>query len=460
LIPGQGLARIAAKSVHYSLAFFAAFCDKKMSGPFSRRIYMRSNSSSSATAPLPFEAEGSISADWKQEVAQRVAERRARQQQSVHVVDAREEAQNHAAADPERAARAAKIAASVAARYAGARTFAETPSAEQHDTSNSLQADASSPATEVASEPYGTVHHAERMETPAGADWASPAMQVDRTTAEEAAQPQAPAAPAMPDIFSEALIHPQESLPANLIPFPRELVAPRRARPRLADNPRTSDRSAARESRSTHDDEQGQVQLRIFEVEAPPMLDPSAIAEQSVVGESPLAGTMERAAWTQPSALCLDALAEDDSPEEASETAFDLPLPVASASSRAMALAVDFSLVTGAFFAFLFLFALSSPQLPTGKPAAILCAVIYGALWLLYQALFFSLSYATAGMHYARIAFCTMEDRNPDRKMLLRRIPAWWVSVLPLGLGFLWAAFDEDGLCWHDRISNLFLRSY
>jgi hypothetical protein len=30
------------------------------------------------------------------------------------------------------------------------------------------------------------------------------------------------------------------------------------------------------------------------------------------------------------------------------------------------------------------------------------------------------------------------------------------LSVLPIGLGVLWALFDEQHLCWHDRLSKTY----
>jgi hypothetical protein len=40
------------------------------------------------------------------------------------------------------------------------------------------------------------------------------------------------------------------------------------------------------------------------------------------------------------------------------------------------------------------------------------------------------------------------------------RILAVLLSACPLGLGFVWAALDEDRLTWHDRISRMYLRRY
>jgi uncharacterized RDD family membrane protein YckC len=132
----------------------------------------------------------------------------------------------------------------------------------------------------------------------------------------------------------------------------------------------------------------------------------------------------------------------------------------ASIDRRVMAFAVDFAAVTAGFMGFLVVFVASTPHLPTGLTAAALAGVVYVALWVLYQMLFFSLSGATAGMMYAHIALCTFDDQNPTRSALQRRLAAWWVSLLPLGIGFLWCFVDEDNLCWHDRITRTYQREY
>jgi uncharacterized RDD family membrane protein YckC len=132
----------------------------------------------------------------------------------------------------------------------------------------------------------------------------------------------------------------------------------------------------------------------------------------------------------------------------------------ASIDRRVMAFAVDFAAVTAGFLGFLVVFVASTPHLPTGLTAAALAGVVYVALWVLYQMLFFSLSGATAGMLYAHIALCTFDDQNPTRSALQRRLIAWWVSLLPLGIGFLWCFVDEDNLCWHDRITRTYQREY
>ncbi|MGB6304568.1 MAG: hypothetical protein WBF45_12530, partial [Acidobacteriaceae bacterium] len=61
----------------------------------------------------------------------------------------------------------------------------------------------------------------------------------------------------------------------------------------------------------------------------------------------------------------------------------------ASIDRRVMAFAVDFAAVTAGFMGFLVVFVASTPHLPTGLTAAALAGVVYVALWVLYQMLFF-----------------------------------------------------------------------
>jgi hypothetical protein len=65
---------------------------------------------------------------------------------------------------------------------------------------------------------------------------------------------------------------------------------------------------------------------------------------------------------------------------------------------------------------------------------------------------------STPGLMYARIALCTFEDEYPTRAQLRGRLAALLVSLLPMGLGFAWAIFDEDHLTWHDRLSRTYQR--
>jgi len=138
----------------------------------------------------------------------------------------------------------------------------------------------------------------------------------------------------------------------------------------------------------------------------------------------------------------------------------DLPLHVAPLGHRAMAGLVDVSLTLAAFLLFIVVFAASTTHLPSGRVALVGAGAILLAMWVLYQFLFFTLTDATPGMRYARIALCTFDDENPSHPAMRARIGAMLLSALPLGLGFFWSFFDEDTLGWHDRITRTYQRSY
>jgi hypothetical protein len=63
-------------------------------------------------------------------------------------------------------------------------------------------------------------------------------------------------------------------------------------------------------------------------------------------------------------------------------------------------------------------------------------------------------------MRCVRIGLCTFEDNNPSRRRMRHRILAVLLSAVPFGLGFIWAALDEERLSWHDRVSGMYQRQY
>ncbi len=235
---------------------------------------------------------------------------------------------------------------------------------------------------------------------------------------------------------------------ANLIQFPRELVATRKVRPRRAEGP--------------YAEMAGQGgQLSIFEV------DPGAFtmeaAQTSVLEEA------AAPAWTGPewSGIKLDA-----QPERARQTVVeaemleDLPEPVflapdvelAPLSRRAMAAVVNGSLIVGAYLASALVAASNVKVLPGLKQMEVGSAIGVMVVAALYMTLSYVLGNGTPGMRYAGLSLCTFDGQSPTREQRCVRLVALLLSVLPAGLGVLWAIFDEDHLNWHDRLSATYLR--
>jgi uncharacterized RDD family membrane protein YckC len=220
-----------------------------------------------------------------------------------------------------------------------------------------------------------------------------------------------------------------EPLAVNLIDFPRELVAARKMRPRLAEGP----------LRETSHDELDQ--LRIFEVA------PESISQTVNIGKTP-------ADW---SPIRLD---NEASTHERESVTPQIPLKTAPMEDRIMAGIFDLALIVSAFAIFVLVFVSCTAHPPTGKPALVAAGIVLAGFALLYQYLFFKYSVGTPGMRYAKIALCTFDDENPTRKAMCMRVLYVLLSVAPLGLGFAWAWFDPDRLTWHDRLSRIYQRSY
>lgn len=499
-------------------------------------------------------------ANWKQELADRLNSYRAKHSESTEkAVPLPHHSPN---------VRASRIARAIASRYATAPTYSELLRADEKAQEEFL----AQKAAEVATQQMSSALQPPQDQSPPSPGPCSSDDLISRKIGNGSHV--APGIPVMPhfaprsremhmhhavqekepsleDLLASALIEPRAGLPSKLIEFPRELISAHRARPRLAETVTREQGSLIPELEPP--------QLRIFEVQpeaetiketptgtAAKLLDTTAksAATPSVVANKPSfprpdavphqrtapASTNAVDKSTQPSsnsqktaenkslagatnqpsvqaagkratvsegskaapanretlgakkplapptsvppivgifkglewaAISLDKEPTSRCKPEPSVAEY-VPFMVAPASidRRVMAFAVDFAAVTAGFLAFLVVFTASTPHLPTGVAAMAFGGVVYAALWVLYQMLFFSLSGATAGMFYARIALCTFDDQNPTRTALRRRVAAWWLSCLPLGLGFLWSFVDEDNLCWHDRITRMYQRVY
>jgi len=227
---------------------------------------------------------------------------------------------------------------------------------------------------------------------------------------------------------------PPVPIPANLIEFPRQLVAARKARPRIAEGPLRDEAEAA-----------ATAQLRIFEVD-PELISTAPAAEPEA--SAPV--------W---SSIFLDAAPVAHVAVEP-EPRMIPPMQIAPLNLRLMAGMVDLCAVSVTFLVGLTVFALWANVLPTGITAAAIGVGTFTAFFALYNTLFFTFSEATPGMRYARIGLCTFEDENPTRAEMRRRTFAVILAALPLGLGFAWAWFDGEGLGWHDRLSRMYQRHY
>jgi uncharacterized RDD family membrane protein YckC len=282
--------------------------------------------------------------------------------------------------------------------------------------------------------------------------------------------------PQIVDPFEDALIAPAQPLPTRLLEFPRELVAARKARPRIAEGPLLN-----------ADPDPEQAQLRIFEVasesisrqpiSAPTVGQDTLLPEWSSIRLDATPRNIEEEMTTATTRAGQSTKAtgrragnhgspastrDPKKPAAGYSSLLDdmLPVHVAPLQDRILAAAVDALLVVCAFLLFLAVFVTSTAHPPTGKPALVTAGMVLVGFIALYQWLFFTFAESTPGMRFAKIALCTFEDENPSRKTLQYRVAALFLAALPMGLGFLWALLDDDRLGWHDRMTRTYQRSY
>ena len=243
----------------------------------------------------------------------------------------------------------------------------------------------------------------------------------------------------------EDLVMETQAIPANIIQFPRELVASRKARPRLAEGPLRADGTP-------------EPQLRIFEVEQEQI---SAEPEVAVPAAAPeWQGMMLGAGLAAETKVSM-------SPQLEAQLQLDQQLFAATVQRRVLSAAMDAFCVVAGFAGFAAVAEkIAGPVLLDGLAAAsrpLLGGAAAGTLALfavMYQLLFFTLNDATPGMRVARIAFCTFNEKNPTRSAIRRRLVSTALAACPLGLGLVWMMLDGDRLGWHDRMSRMYPREY
>jgi len=159
----------------------------------------------------------------------------------------------------------------------------------------------------------------------------------------------------------------------------------------------------------------------------------------------------------QPSLDFAGAGSPPDAAREAAHWHVALVLPMASLRERRLAALLDAGLILFAYGGFLSLFSALGGRLVASKlDAAVLVATLalfYGQ----YFALFTLFGGATPGMTWRGLRPATFDGGEPRLRHLAWRSFGYLVSAGTLMLGFLWALWDEDHLCWHDRISHTHL---
>ena len=122
------------------------------------------------------------------------------------------------------------------------------------------------------------------------------------------------------------------------------------------------------------------------------------------------------------------------------------PAPRARLTRRLGALAIDVLLV-GMVLSLLGNLRSHGAGVSFGGGGLLLALAVYGAvLWKLRG--------ATVGGIVCGLQVARADGRGMDWATVIVRALACFLSLAPLGLGFLWAAFDADKQTWHDKIAG------
>jgi uncharacterized RDD family membrane protein YckC len=128
--------------------------------------------------------------------------------------------------------------------------------------------------------------------------------------------------------------------------------------------------------------------------------------------------------------------------------------PVASLAERRRAAFLDMTLLFSAYGGFLAMFSAVGGHWNLSKLDFAVTLATFALFYAQYFVLFMFFGGATPGMRLRGLHVVTFDGADPSHAHLLWRSAGYLVSGGTLMLGFLWALWDHDHLCWHDRISQ------
>ena len=89
----------------------------------------------------------------------------------------------------------------------------------------------------------------------------------------------------------------------------------------------------------------------------------------------------------------------------------------------------------------------------------ITAALVTTIFWLGYQYALLVMTGGTLGQRACKLELACFDGSVPTTAKRRWRFLSSLLSAAAVMLGYVWAFLDEEGLCWHDRISRTYLRS-
>ncbi|HTP68357.1 MAG TPA: RDD family protein [Dongiaceae bacterium] len=154
-------------------------------------------------------------------------------------------------------------------------------------------------------------------------------------------------------------------------------------------------------------------------------------------------------------------------PEPEGENSEALPEPPAALPNRLFSLAtveerrrsllIDGACLAFAYGGFLALFGSLGGHFSLDKLSAAVCVSTFAFVYLQYFGLFTIFGGSTPGMMVTGVQVASFTGDAPMPRQYFLRAVGYMLSAATCFLGFLWAIWDEDGLTWHDRLSQTYL---
>jgi len=135
----------------------------------------------------------------------------------------------------------------------------------------------------------------------------------------------------------------------------------------------------------------------------------------------------------------------------------DILLPVASLAERRKAALLDVALLLFSYGGMLALFIALGGQIGFNKLDALVTGATLVMFYAQYFALFTIFGGSTPGMMARGLRVVSFDGTLPSSRQMAWRSFGYLISAGTCFLGFLWALWDEDQLCWQDRISQTYI---
>jgi len=131
--------------------------------------------------------------------------------------------------------------------------------------------------------------------------------------------------------------------------------------------------------------------------------------------------------------------------------------PIAPLDQRQKAAMLDVALLLFSYGGMLTLFWTLGGRIGFNKLDIVVTGATLALFYAQYFALFTIFGGCTPGMMLCRLRVMSFDGGVPTSRQMAWRSFGYLVSAGTCFLGFLWALWDEEQLCWHDRISRTYL---